>query len=421
MAKALQFWFDYSCPYAYLGSTQVEAIAARTGATLVPKPMLLGGLFRHWALPQKLFATLGEAKTQHTGTDLGRWAAVFGATLKMPAEHPFRTVDALRATLVAGPTMPLIHAFFRAYWIDNRDLGDRAVIADVLASQGHDANAVLEKVGTDAVKDALRKCTDEAIELGFWGAPGFVVDGQIYWGQDRLHQVEAALGGEPPPLYQPGPMAPVDVYFDYSSPYGYFGVTRAEQVFPDNATYHPMLLGAVFKAVGQDNVPMFSMNEAKRRYNVLDMNRFTERFEVPFNFPSNFPYARCFRCGDVGRPSPRHPRQTPARSPVLPRILGRRAGHCGARGRRRDLPRGGARRTRAPGGRADPGRQGRSQSPDECGGGQRGVRGTDLHRAFGRPFGPVLGGGPNRAGRSSRARRRIGPLTGEDSPAKRSP
>ena len=292
----LQFWFDYSCPYAYLASTQVEAIAARTDAELIPKPMLLGGLFRHWALSQKLFATFGAEKTQHTARDLQRWATVFGAVLNMPAEHPYRTVDALRATLIAGPTMPLIHAFYRAYWVDNRDLADRNVIRAVLAEQGHDAEGVVGRLDDAAVKDDLRQRTDAAIALGFWGAPSFVVQSaatsdapQIFWGQDRLQQVEAALGGTPPPLYTPGPMAPVAVYFDYSSPFAYFGMSISESVFGAAATYHPMLLGAVFKAVGQENVPMFVMNEAKRRYYVRDMERFSETRGVPFAFPANFP------------------------------------------------------------------------------------------------------------------------------------
>ncbi|MEL7371158.1 MAG: 2-hydroxychromene-2-carboxylate isomerase [Myxococcota bacterium] len=285
----LQFWFDYSCPYAYLASTQVEAVAARTGATLQPRPMLLGGLFKHWSVPQNLAVALPEAKARHNANDLRRWAALFGAEWTMPAGHPFRSVDALRATLVAGVSMPLIHAFFRTYWVQNQDISDREVIRRVLTEQGHDADAVFARIDTDEVKDDLRQRTDEAIRRGFWGAPGFVVDDEIYWGQDRLHQVESALGGTAAPLFDEGPMSPVDIYFDFSSPYAYFGMTRAEAVFGDHATYKPMLLGAVFSAVGQHNMPMMAMNDAKRRYNILDMKRISEAHGIPFNFPAQFP------------------------------------------------------------------------------------------------------------------------------------
>src|SRR5687767_7400842 len=97
----LDFWFDYSCPYAYLGSTQVEALAARTGASLSWRPMLLGGVFRAAGTPQNLSETLSPSKAHHNGLDMLRWAALFGVKLVMPAGHPFRTVEALRATIVA--------------------------------------------------------------------------------------------------------------------------------------------------------------------------------------------------------------------------------------------------------------------------------------------------------------------------------
>src|SRR4051812_21029100 len=93
---ALDFWFDYSCPYAYLASTQVEALAARAHAALTWKPMLLGGVFRAVDTPQNLSEVLVPAKAQHNLADMQRWAALFGVPLAMPAGHPFRTVEALR-------------------------------------------------------------------------------------------------------------------------------------------------------------------------------------------------------------------------------------------------------------------------------------------------------------------------------------
>ena len=78
---ALHFWFDYSCPYAYLASTQVGALAARTGARLVYEPMLLGGVFRAVGTPQKLFAELSPQKARHNALDMQRWAELFGVTL----------------------------------------------------------------------------------------------------------------------------------------------------------------------------------------------------------------------------------------------------------------------------------------------------------------------------------------------------
>src|SRR4051794_26302413 len=83
-ARSLDFWFDYTCPYAYLGSTQARALAARMGVSLTYRPLLLGGVFRANETPQKLFATLAPAKAAHNMEDMQRWARRFGVSLTMP-------------------------------------------------------------------------------------------------------------------------------------------------------------------------------------------------------------------------------------------------------------------------------------------------------------------------------------------------
>ncbi len=189
----LDFWFDYSCPYAYLASTQVPALAARTGATLVYRPMLLGGVFAAHGTPQKLFATLSVAKAAHNARDLDRWADLFGVPLVMPAAHPFRTVEALRATVACGVDPRVVTALYRAYWVEGRGPSEESVLRKALGDAGHDADRILHAITEPAAKDDLRRRTDEAIALGIFGAPAFVVKGQLYWGQDRMHFVERAL------------------------------------------------------------------------------------------------------------------------------------------------------------------------------------------------------------------------------------
>jgi 2-hydroxychromene-2-carboxylate isomerase len=188
---AVHFWFDYSCPYAYLASTQVRALADRTGADLVYEPMLLGGVFRAVGTSQRLFAELSPSKAKHNALDMHRWADLFGVSLTMPAPHPMRTVEALRATLLAGIDPRVIEGFYRAYWVDGRGPSEEATMRDVLGAAGHDASAILARL--DEAKDDLRRRTDEAIALGIFGAPAFVVGGEMYWGQDRIELVEKAL------------------------------------------------------------------------------------------------------------------------------------------------------------------------------------------------------------------------------------
>jgi 2-hydroxychromene-2-carboxylate isomerase len=188
---ALHFWFDYSCPYAYLASTQVAALAARTGAELRYEPMLLGGVFRAVGTSQRLFAELSPSKAAHNALDMQRWAELFGVPLTMPAAHPMRTVEALRATLLVGIDPRVVNGFYRAYWVEGRGPSEESTMRDVLGAAGHEASAVLARL--DDAKDDLRRRTDEAIGLGIFGAPAFVVRGEMYWGQDRLEFVEKAL------------------------------------------------------------------------------------------------------------------------------------------------------------------------------------------------------------------------------------
>src|SRR5688500_4027121 len=95
----VEFWFDFSCPYAYLGSRRIEGIAAAHGATLELCPMLLGGVFRSIGAGDGPMATLGAAKAAHNGQDMQRWADRLGAPFWMPSAHPMRTVRALRVLL----------------------------------------------------------------------------------------------------------------------------------------------------------------------------------------------------------------------------------------------------------------------------------------------------------------------------------
>ncbi|RYE93389.1 MAG: 2-hydroxychromene-2-carboxylate isomerase [Myxococcales bacterium] len=194
----VDYWFDYSCPYAYLGSTQIEALAARTGATLRWRPMLLGGVFRANGTPQNLSNVLSPPKARHNLLDMQRWADLFGVPLTMPAGHPFRTVEALRVTLLAGLDRRVIHGFYRAYWVDGRPPSSPGVLRDVLAAAGHDPDPLLARLDDPGLKDDLRQRTDQAIALGIFGAPAIVVDeGEMFWGQDRLPFVERALTRSP--------------------------------------------------------------------------------------------------------------------------------------------------------------------------------------------------------------------------------
>ncbi len=195
----LQFYFDFSCPYAYIGSTRVRGVCERAGASLVLKPVLLGGVFRHWERPQDMSANMSPAKARHNVRDMHRWAEHFGVPFVLPEGHPRRTVEALRALLAAPEALwwPLIEALYSAYWVDSLDIGApevlKVVLRDVLPGAGLDADALLEASKAPEIKRELWARTSEATDRGVFGVPTFFVGDDMYWGQDRLLFVEATL------------------------------------------------------------------------------------------------------------------------------------------------------------------------------------------------------------------------------------
>jgi 2-hydroxychromene-2-carboxylate isomerase len=174
----------------------VEALARRTGATLTFCPMLLGGVFRALGAPQNMMDLLSPPKALHNLNDMLRWAEVFGVPLSMPSGHPFRTVEALRATLVTRCDPAVMHGFYRAYWVEGQKPSEPSTMRSVLSAAGHDPDAVMARLQESDVKEDLRRRTDEAIALGIFGAPTFIVNRtHLYWGQDRIDFVARALDG----------------------------------------------------------------------------------------------------------------------------------------------------------------------------------------------------------------------------------
>lgn len=202
MASVIDFWFDFSCPYAWLASTQRHRMATQAGAEVRLQPFLLGGVFRALGQVQNLSTTLSPAKARHNRLDAIRWAAWFDVPLRTPFFHPNRTVEALRALLASPPDRwdDVADAFFRVYWAESADIADAAVLRDRLDRLGLDGEAILQRANEPAIKDELRQRTETAIALGVFGAPTFVVDGQLFWGQDRIPMVVRAAQG-----WAPGP------------------------------------------------------------------------------------------------------------------------------------------------------------------------------------------------------------------------
>ena len=191
--RTLEIYWDFSSPFAYLGSTQAEAVAARCGATLVWKPMLLGGLFRAIGQVDVPLFTWSDAKKKYTYDDMHRWAAYWDVPFKFPSNFPTHSLKAMRAYLALPEERR--DAFrkkaFHATWAEDRNLADEAVLKGLI---GDDGDAVLARTADPEVKKALVDATEAAVKAGVFGAPTWVVDGkELFWGQVRLPLVERAL------------------------------------------------------------------------------------------------------------------------------------------------------------------------------------------------------------------------------------
>lgn len=202
MARHLEFHFDVVCPFAYLASTQVESLCDRVEATISWHPFLLGGVLQATGVTPWLANTLIPQKARHTVLDAVRWADVLNVPFDWHPDHPVRTLHAMRALLALTDANGVLHdaapahALYAAYWVQGRDLYDPVVVVDVLDSVGLDGGALLDQTRDPALKDRLRAVSDAAAARGMFGAPAMFVGDQMFWGNDRLHFVEAALLGQ---------------------------------------------------------------------------------------------------------------------------------------------------------------------------------------------------------------------------------
>lgn len=194
MTRAVEFLFDVGSPTTYLAYTQLPSIAAAVGARIAWTPMLLGAVFKATGNASPVMV---PAKGAYMGADMARFARRYGVPLALNPHFPINTTTIMRgATALLDAEADLrryLNAVFTAMWEDRRDLGDRAVLAEVMASAGFDPEDLLARAETDAIKARLRANTDGAVARGVFGAPSFFVGDVLFFGQDRLDFVREAL------------------------------------------------------------------------------------------------------------------------------------------------------------------------------------------------------------------------------------
>ena len=199
MPKAV-FYFDFASPNAYLSHRVIPGIEARTGVKFEYIPVLLGGLFKLTGnqAPMTAFAGIRN-KLAYEARETERFVARHKLTAyRMNPHFPVNTLRLMRGAIAArqlGVFEPYVETAFKAMWEDGQKMDDPAVMAEVLAKAGLDAQALMAKAEEPEVKQGLLNNTEAACDAGAFGIPTFAVDGEIWFGKDRLREVEEAIGG----------------------------------------------------------------------------------------------------------------------------------------------------------------------------------------------------------------------------------
>ena len=195
MTPTYDYYFDFGSLASYLAHTQLEKIKADTGASPVYLPMLLGAVFKATGNVSPVSV---PAKGKYIFMDFKRFADSYGVPLNTNPHFPIITTTLMR--MLTGLQMradPRMHEFmdviFKAIWVDALNMNDPDIVAGVLSQAKFDPLKLLELANAQATKDRLKDVTTQAVERGVFGAPTFFVGDQMFWGQDRMEQVKAAL------------------------------------------------------------------------------------------------------------------------------------------------------------------------------------------------------------------------------------
>ena len=193
----VEFWYEFASTYSWLSVMRIEPLAEAAGVQLEWKPFLLGPVFMALGWNDSPF-NIYPPKGRYMWRDLERLAAKYGQPFRRPSGFPRNSLLAARVALVGveeGWVARFSRAVMTANFAEDRDIGQREVIADILAGMGLEVDAVIERAQSDANKLALRCQTERAAELGLFGAPSFRVGDELFWGNDRLEDALAWATG----------------------------------------------------------------------------------------------------------------------------------------------------------------------------------------------------------------------------------
>lgn len=199
MTRSVEFIFDFVSPNGYLAWWPLKEIAARKGATITITPVLLGGMHKLTGnAPPFVRDAEVKGKNAYAQLEMQRFIVRHGLTkFRMNPAFPFRSVELLRLLLAAielGCGEVLAESFLRAIWEEGLDPSDAAAVDAVIAAAGLPAAALAEGAQSAPIKDRLAANTQDAVDRGTFGIPTFFVGQEMFFGKERLAQIEEMLG-----------------------------------------------------------------------------------------------------------------------------------------------------------------------------------------------------------------------------------
>jgi 2-hydroxychromene-2-carboxylate isomerase len=192
---SLEFWFEFGSTYSYLSAARIESVAEAASVPVLWEPFLLGPIFAELGWDDSPF-NVYPAKGRYMWRDVKRLCEKYDIPFARPSRFPRNGLLAARIACLAmvrsEPWLPeFARAVFRANFAGDREIGDTAEIRSLLDSLGQPADDIVEQAQAPENKLRLREQTQRAKDLGIFGAPSFVVGGELFWGNDRLEDALA--------------------------------------------------------------------------------------------------------------------------------------------------------------------------------------------------------------------------------------